>query len=42
MIRLAGNRWCRLAGTATKWRSDSDVIEQGVVTGRLACATVSG
>jgi len=42
MIRRAGNRLCRPARTATNWRSDSDVTEQGVVTGRLTCATVSG
>ena len=42
MIRLAGNRSCRPARTATNWGSDSDVTEQGVVTGRLTCATVSG
>ena len=42
MIQLAGNRSCRLAVAATDGRSDGDVTEQGVVTGRLTCATVSG
>jgi hypothetical protein len=42
MLRLAGNLPCRLAGGAAHGRSDSDVTEQAVVTGRLTCATVSG
>jgi len=42
MIRLAGNRSCRRYATADDGRVGSDVSGQGVVTGRLTCATVSG
>jgi hypothetical protein len=42
MTWLAGKRSCRPSGTVDRMRSGSDLTEQGVVTGRLSCATVSG